>query len=100
MQEQAVILRFKCNAVTLEKLLEIEDVLSEYVEEHNLGEYDGYDVPVTQEECFFYFYGPDAEAVFASLQTFFRPLDVLPISSAVIRKGPPEDGVVQREVFF
>ena len=78
----------KCDVSTL------EDQLREAMARKSLGEYDGNEFG--PDETVLYMYGPDAEHLFAGIESVLRAYPLCKEGVAVIRRGPP--GAPEREV--
>jgi hypothetical protein len=72
----------------------LEDQLRETIQRKGLGEYDGNEFG--PDETVLYMYGPDAEHLFAGVESVLRAYPLCKEGTAVIRRGPP--GAPQREV--
>ena len=77
-----------CDLVTL------EDLLIPVLEASGAGEYDG-DESASGETCL-YFYGPDADRLFAAIQPILRSYPLCSGARVVLRFGQP--GATQREL--
>jgi hypothetical protein len=97
MSEQAVIIKFKYTASDLDALHDLEDKLTEAIEESGEGECDGHDITPDLAEATIYLYGPDAEFLFVVAQQVIGHADCVGDAIATIRLGPPEDGVPERQ---
>ncbi len=78
----------------LAKIFELEDLISSFIEEHEVGEYDGNEVG--QGEFTMYMYGTDADVLFRSIQPVLQRSPLTHGGYAIKRYGPPEEEV--REV--
>lgn len=97
MSEQAVIIKFKYKASDLDALHDLEDRLSEAIEESGEGECDGHDITPDLTEATIYLYGPDAEFLFVVAQQVIEQAECVGDAIATIRLGPAEDGVPERQ---
>jgi hypothetical protein len=97
MSEQAVIIRFKYTASDLAALHDLEDKLTEAIDEAGEGECDGHDITPDLAEATIYLYGPDAEFLFVVAQQVIEQASCVGDAIATIRLGPPEDGVPERQ---
>lgn len=75
-------------------LATIEDRLIEVIERERLGEFDGNEMGAT--EATLYMYGPDAERLFAGIESTLRAYPLCQGARVVIRRGAP--GAEQREI--
>src|SRR5579871_6659474 len=98
MAEQAVIIRFTYQAADLDALYELEERLSEALEEAGVGECDGHDLAMDLSDAILYLYGPDAEALFDVARQYLEDADCVREAVATLRFGPPVDGVPERVV--
>lgn len=96
MSEHAVIVSFEYGSTDLEPLFELEEQLEALIEAAGVGEYDGNEVAVDGSDGRLYMYGPDADALFAAVKGALDSAACIKNAVAVLRYGPPEDGV--REV--
>jgi len=97
--EQAVIVRLRGSSLPDEvyekyDISTLEDQLREAIEKKKLGEFDGNEFG--PQETVLYMYGPDAEQLFAGVESVLRAYPLCKEGVAVIRRGPP--GAPQREV--
>lgn len=84
------------NAIEPRDLWPIEDALMEVIEREGLGEFDGNEVG--PEDAILFMYGPDAERLFAAIETTLRANPICKGARAVIRRGEP--GAPEREVLL
>lgn len=75
-------------------LATLEDQLRQAIEAGGLGEFDGNEVGPT--ETTLYMYGPDAERLFAGIESTLRAYPLCKNARIVVRCGGP--GANQREV--
>ena len=97
--EQAVIVRLRGNGLPAEvyekhDISTLQDQLREVIKKKKLGEFDGNEFG--PEETVLYMYGPDAEQLFAGVESVLRAYPLCKEGVAVIRRGPP--GAPAREV--
>tara|TARA_A100001391_G_scaffold183374_1_gene150569 strand:+ start:1469 stop:1774 length:306 start_codon:yes stop_codon:yes gene_type:complete len=97
MSEQAVIIRFKYISSDLDALHDLEDKLTEAIDEAGEGECDGHDITPDLADATIYLYGPDAEFLFVVAQQVIEQADCVGDAIATIRLGPAEDGVPERQ---
>lgn len=98
MSDQAVIIKFKYTGSDLQSLHELEDKLTEAIDEAGAGECDGHDITPDLSHATIYLYGPDAEFLFVVAQQVIEHADCVRDAIATIRLGPPQDGVSERQV--
>ena len=72
----------------------LDELLSPILKKSNLGEYDGEETG--PQETVVFLYGPDAEKLFAGIESALRSYPLCQKSRVVIRQGPP--GAAEREV--
>lgn len=75
-------------------LATLEDKLIEVIEREKLGEYDGNEFGPT--ETILFMYGPDAERLFAGIESILRDYPLCQQARVEIRPGSP--GAAAREV--
>lgn len=97
--EQAVIVRLRGSSLPDEvyekyDISTLEDQLREVIDRKRIGEFDGNESG--PEETVLYMYGPDAEQLFAGVESVLRAYPLCKEGVAVIRCGPP--GSPEREV--
>ena len=68
-------------------LATIEDRLTEVIEREGLGEFDGNEIGPTEVTLFMY--GPDAERLFAGIESTLRDYPLCQRARVVIREGEP-----------
>ncbi|OJW12370.1 MAG: hypothetical protein BGO49_21190 [Planctomycetales bacterium 71-10] len=96
MEEQAVIVQFDYASDSLDALFEVEERLETAVAAAETGEFDGNEMAVDLSDGSLYLYGPDAEALFASVRPILEAADCLRNVRATLRFGPPEDDTPER----
>ena len=75
-------------------LATLEDRLIEVLSHSSLGEFDGNEVGPAEATLFMY--GPDAERLFAGIESTLRAYPLCQNARVIIRRGAP--GAAQREV--
>jgi hypothetical protein len=93
MSEHAVIVSFEYGSTDLEPLFELEETLEQLIEASDVGEYDGNEVAVDGRDGRLYMYGPDADALFEAVKGALASAGCIKNPIAMLRYGPPEDGV-------
>lgn len=78
----------ECDVMTL------SDRLQETIERHGLGEYDGDERGPTETTLFMY--GPDAERLFAGIESVLRAYPLCQNARVIVRRGRP--GAPEREL--
>ena len=97
--EQAVIVHFNYSGETdLQPLFDLEDELIEVIEAAQVGDLDGHDIAVDGSHGFLYMYGPDADRLFEAICPTLEKSTNPECHKAIVRYGPPVDGVEEREV--
>jgi hypothetical protein len=71
-----------------ERVFALEDELIAAIEAHGVGEFDGNEFGGG--EAVLYAYGPNAERLFAAMESILRSLDARP-AFAILRFGPATD---------
>lgn len=96
--EQAVIISFTYGLDDLSYLHALEDKLESLLAEQNIGDCDGHEIATDLSDGFLYFYGPNAEVLFKTINPILQSTAFLYGAKAKIRFGPPEEGVREIEV--
>lgn len=96
--EHAVIVHFGYGSTDLQPLSELEDRLSAAIGEAGVGELDGNEVAADGSDAFLYMYGPDADALFATVRPILEGAVFMKGARARLRYGPPQHGVRENEV--
>jgi hypothetical protein len=96
--EHAVIVRFQYGIQGLQALHELEDKLEHITTQNAVGEYDGHEIAKDYSDGLLYMYGPNAERLFKAVQSTLREAPFMKGAIAILRFGPPEDGVKEIEV--
>ena len=100
-REQAVIVHLDGQGLPAEvddefDLATIEDQLIDVIATHEVGEFDGNEVG--QEGATLFMYGPDAERLFAAIESTLRAYPLCKGARVVVRRGPP--GAAERSVIL
>lgn len=98
MSEHAVIVRFDYGTTDLSALFELEDQLEEAIADAQVGEYDGNEMAVDGSDGFLYMYGPDADALFATVKETLAKSASIRNVHATLRYGPAADDTRRVEV--
>ena len=77
----------------MDEIYELSDELRTIIEENNLGEFDGHEVAIDNSNGSLYMYGPNAELLFKGIKSTLEKTSFLNGAKALLRFGPPEDGV-------
>lgn len=96
MVEHAVIVRFNYGQTSLDPLVELEDELTEAIENADVGEYDGNEIAVDLTDGTIYMYGPNADALFKTVRPILKSTSFMKGATVTLRFGPPEDDVPER----
>lgn len=91
--QQAVIINFWYGKESLDPLYGLEDELRELMDQENIGEYDGHEIAMDNSDGRLYFYGNSAELLFKTILPVIKKVDFLENAEAMLRFGPPEEGV-------
>jgi hypothetical protein len=75
---------------------ELSDTLQTAIEENEAGEFDGDEFGGG--ECVLYMYGTDADRLFEAIRPALKASPLAPGGHAVLRYGPPEDGIKEVQV--
>ena len=97
-QEHAVIVHFNYEIKGLDSLFKLEDELEEVILEKKVGEYDGHEIAMDYSDGYLYMYGPNAETLFKAIKPTLEACNFMKGAKAIIRFGPPADGVKEIEV--
>ena len=97
--EQAVLVHLDCTGLPEHvyeqyDLATIEDTLIEVIKRDQLGKFDGNEIGL--DEATLYMYGPDAERLFAGIESTLREYPLCQGARVEIRRGAP--GAPLREV--
>lgn len=95
--EHAVIIHFRYGRTDLQPIFDLEDKLEAVIIEANAGEFDGNEVARDGSDGFLYMYGPNADALYDAILPVLKASDFMRGAKAILRYGPPEDGVQQIE---
>jgi hypothetical protein len=98
MGEHAVIVRFSYGLRSMEPLFDLEDKLTAAIDEADVGECDGHDVASDLSSGTLYMYGPSADALYEVIRPILLDSQVVKQATVLLRYGPPEDGVDEREI--
>ncbi len=91
-----MIVQFDYASDSLDALFEVEERLEAAVAAAGTGDFDGDEIAVDLSDGSLYLYGPDAEALFASVRPILETADCLRDIRAILRFGPPEDDTPER----
>ncbi len=87
----AVIVRFTYRLDTLDALFALEDRLVEAIEGTGAGEYDGHDIAADLADGALYIYGPDADALCATVLPILRDVPFMKGATCIRRFGDASD---------
>lgn len=96
--EQAVIVRFDYGSINLAPLSALEDRLIAAIEAADVGEFDGNEIAVDGSHGFLYMYGPDANALFATVRPILESTEFMKAARVRLRYGPPGEGTNEVEI--
>ena len=96
--EHAVIIRFNYGIEGLEELHKLEEKLENMIVANKVGEYDGHEIATDYSDGILYMYGPNAENLFKAIKSTLVETDFIKGATAILRFGPPADGVKEIEV--
>lgn len=83
----------------LDPLYELEDDLETVLSEGNAGELDGHEVAMDGSDGYLFFYGPDANALYAAVLPVLQSSPVTQGGSVTLRHGDADDETAQVEEF-
>lgn len=98
MSEHAVIVAFEYGDTDLDSLFELEDQLSDAIENAGVGEFDGNEIAANGTDGTLYMYGPDADKLFEAIKPVLESAVCIENVVATLRYGPPEEGVKERKI--
>jgi hypothetical protein len=96
--DQAIVVHFTYGSRDLKRLYDLEDKLEELLAKSQLGRYDGHEIAMDGSDGFLYFYGADAEQLYAFVKPTLLASAFMRGATAKLRFGPPKVGVPQRSV--
>jgi len=94
------VVTFTYGSLDLQALFDLEDELIRVIAEAQVGDLDGEEVAVDGSHGFLFMYGPDGDRLFDVVRPVLEACQHPKSESAVIRYGPPVDGVEERTVVF
>jgi hypothetical protein len=98
--EQAVIVHFTYGSTNFQHLFALEDQLRRAVLDAGIGEYDDKDLAADGSDGFFYFYGPDAEALYQVINPLLATTTFAHIEKVTLRFGPLKRRTPKRIIQF
>ena len=93
-----MIVYFQYGKTDIQPILNLEDALERAIVKVGVGEYDGNEIAADGSDGSLYMYGPDADKLFNVVRPVLESADFMQNATAILRYGPPGDGVVQKEV--
>jgi hypothetical protein len=96
-EEHAIVVHFKYSNKTLDALHQLETQLSQIIEQHSLGEYDGHEI-AKDTNGFIYMYGSNAENLFKAVKPVLDNTDFMKGAIALLRFGGPGASDIEVEV--
>jgi len=97
-EEHAVIVHFDYGSTDLSDLFALEDQLESAIGEAEVGMFDGNEVAVDGSDAYLYMYGPDAGRLLEAVKPILESSPVIKNGTALLRYGPPVDGVKEEEI--
>ena len=94
--QQAVIVDYDYGKTDLSDMVALEKTLEAAIIKAKVGELDGNEVATDGSTVTLYMYGPDADALFATIEPLVRANATVKKPKFKLRYGPPQEGV--REV--
>ncbi len=99
MAMQSVAVKFKYGSDDKDPLYELEERITEAVEEQGVGEYDGHEMSMDDSEGYFYLVGPDAMAVWEAIEPVVSKSKLMRGAEVELRKGAVDDEEAEVESF-
>lgn len=96
--EHAVIIHFSYDSTDLSRVFDLEDQLESALQLANSGEFDGNEMAADGKDGYFYMYGPNADILFDTIKPILDSIDFMKGAKAILRYGPPEEGVREVEI--
>ena len=96
--EHAVIVAFDYGLPDTQPMFALEEQLEAAIAAAGTGEFDGNEIAVDLSDGTFWMYGPDADALFASVRPVLKGASFMRAARVTLRYGPPEDGVREVEL--
>jgi hypothetical protein len=96
--QHSVIITFNYGLDDICYLHELETKLSELLDSHEVGYWDGHELAMDNSDGILYFYGPNAEALFKVMKPILDSTDFLEGAIANLRFGPHDEGVSEIDV--
>jgi hypothetical protein len=96
--EQAVLVEFRYSGEDLEPLYEVEDKLTEALEESGKGVCDGHEIATDLSGGTLYLYGPSADELYAAARPILAASKCLKQPHATLRYGPPGEDTPQKRI--
>ncbi len=96
--DQAVIVDFNYGQEDLAPFFKLEEEIENAIKAAGVGEYDGNEIAVDGSHGCFYCYGPDADKLLMVVEPILKKSALLSKVFAMVRYGPPEDGVTEKKV--
>ena len=96
--EHAVLVYFSYGQTDLQPLFDLEDRLIEAISRAGAGEYDGNEVAADGGDGTLFMYGPDGDKLFQAVRQVLESASFMKGATAVIRYGPPQEGVREKRV--
>ncbi|MBL7903236.1 MAG: hypothetical protein JNK73_14655 [Bacteroidia bacterium] len=96
--EHCVIIRFDYGLDSLQPLHDLEIELDSTLKQNGHGDCDGHEIAEDLSDGILYLYGENAETIFKTVKPILEDCSFLRNSRALLRFGPPEDGVKEIEL--
>ena len=96
--EHAVIVHFRYEMDSLEPLYQLEDTLEKHINKEGVGEFDGHELAMHNNDNCLYMYGTNAETLFKAVKPILEKSNFMKGAVVKLRFGPPEEGVKELEV--
>ncbi len=101
MTEQSLVVFFHYpNSGDLEPLLALEDDVADAIEASGVGEYDGHELGLLEDDdAFLFMYGPSADTLYETVRPVLEANALLRGGEATLRYGgPDEEGAQERRI--
>ncbi|WP_158231190.1 hypothetical protein [Bradyrhizobium sp. C9] len=92
MAEHAVIIAFRYESTSLDRLFELEDFLQKAISGSGVGKYDGNEIAADGSAATLYMYGPDADRLFEVVVPILRARSFMKGARVKRRYGSAKSG--------
>ena len=98
--EQGVLVFFAYGSPDLSSLFNLADRVEKIISAAGVGEYDGHEIAVDGSNGVLYMYGPDADALFATVRPTLESASFLKGAQVRLQYGPPGKGVRTKNILL